>query len=253
MITKQTLKLWETLGKTIKRIEKHNAHQIDVDTAQQICRELYAELLSLEKEENTQTSEKENTKILENTNNPIKRQTEETLSEINIESKKDQIPMDAGIRPETEEESNVSDETILSKFEESKETLETVQQEIINEATPQTPPRNTEQPKSTTQRSLFETNEKSMTTNHNNNHIVGKIQSKPINDIKAAISLGDRFLFIKELFNGNADDFNQTIQQLNNQLDFDTAKTLLDNRNWDNENETVKFFYSIVQRKYLKI
>ncbi len=225
----------------------------------------------MEKEENTQTSEKENTKILENTNNPIKRQTEETLSEINIESKKDQIPMDAGIRPETEEESNVSDETILSKFEESKETLETVQQEIINEATPQTPPRNTEQPKSTTQRSLFETNEKSveslgeslgkniiskhesMTTNHNNNHIVGKIQSKPINDIKAAISLGDRFLFIKELFNGNADDFNQTIQQLNNQLDFDTAKTLLDNRNWDNENETVKFFYSIVQRKYLKI
>ncbi len=92
-----------------------------------------------------------------------------------------------------------------------------------------------------------------MTTNHNNNHIVGKIQSKPINDIKAAISLGDRFLFIKELFNGNADDFNQTIQQLNNQSDFDTAKALLNHRNWDNENETVKFFYSIVQRKYLKI
>ncbi len=107
MITKQTLKLWETLGKTIKRIEKHNAHQIDVDTAQQICRELYAELLSLEKVEKTEDTEEKETKIPSNTNQHIKQQAEETPAEIDVESKKD--------LPKAEEKSNDSNETILSK------------------------------------------------------------------------------------------------------------------------------------------
>ncbi len=266
MITKQTLKLWETLGKTIKRIEKHNAHQIDVDTAQQICRELYAELLSLEKVEKVEktidTEEKE-TKISANTNQHIKQQAEETPAEIDVESKKD--------LPKAEEKSNDSNETILSKIEALEETVETKTEESIKEEViPETTQTNTEQPKHKPQTSLFETNEKSVESlgeslgknivrkhesisTNTGNDIVGKFQNKPINDIKAAISLGDRFLFIKELFNGNADDFNQTIQQLNNQSDFDTAKALLNHRNWDNENETVKFFYSIVQRKYLKI
>ena len=79
-----------------------------------------------------------------------------------------------------------------------------------------------------------------------------QIGQKPVSDIKAAIGIGDRFLYIRELFNGNNDDFEQTITHLNSLNSFDDADSYLKkNFSWDDSKETVLNFVSVVRRKYL--
>jgi hypothetical protein len=90
-----------------------------------------------------------------------------------------------------------------------------------------------------------------ISNNHGENLLASKLKSKPITDIKTAINLGDRFLFIKELFRGNADDFNQTIKDLNNQQSYQDAINYLEKYNWGNDNKTVQNFQSIVQRRFI--
>lgn len=94
-------------------------------------------------------------------------------------------------------------------------------------------------------------NERLSSTNTPND-VASKISQKPINDIKAAIGIGDRFLYIRELFNGNNDDFEQTIQHLNSFTNFNQAQEYLDkNYSWDNNQETVTNFINVVKRRYL--
>ena len=283
MRTKQALNLWESLGKTLKRIDKHNAHQIDVDSALQLCRELYTELLHFTPETETRAGEEDmqsKTKAETVINNKVQGKVEE---ETPSEPEKPEESIDSSLILGTEPE-EIQEETQYSEKEEENVTAteeENIPETITEEPEEQiqetegtdpetetiqdTVPENTvpEQP----QASLFQTESKpkeslgeslgkdkvSMNETIGGNKekdLASKFQTKPITDIKAAISLGDRFLFIKELFNGNADDFNQTIQQLNNQRSVDEARNLLDERNWDEENETVRYFHSIIQRKY---
>ena len=42
-----------------------------------------------------------------------------------------------------------------------------------------------------------------------------KLQQKPITDLVKSIGLNEKFLFIKELFKNNSDDYNEAIQLLN--------------------------------------
>ncbi len=84
------------------------------------------------------------------------------------------------------------------------------------------------------------------------NDIASQIRQKPVSDIKAAIGIGDRFLYIRELFNGNNDIFESTITYLNSLNSFDAASSYLaDNFNWDSSEETVTNFVNVVRRKYL--
>ncbi|NLA25264.1 MAG: hypothetical protein GX879_09895 [Bacteroidales bacterium] len=81
--------------------------------------------------------------------------------------------------------------------------------------------------------------------------VATRLTAKPISDIKLAIGVGDRFLFIKELFNGDGDVFNNTIEHLNSLISIEDANSYLNNKfNWSSESNTVKHFMSIVQRKY---
>lgn len=47
------------------------------------------------------------------------------------------------------------------------------------------------------------------------NSVANKLQQKPLADIRAAIGINEKFLFINELFNGNLNEYNQAIQALN--------------------------------------
>lgn len=47
------------------------------------------------------------------------------------------------------------------------------------------------------------------------NSVANRLQQKPLADIRAAIGINEKFLFINELFNGNLNDYNQAIQALN--------------------------------------
>jgi len=78
-------------------------------------------------------------------------------------------------------------------------------------------------------------------------------QNRPVKDIKTAIGINDRFYFQRELFGGDADLFNSTIDKLNLMKDIESAEELLsDNFKWDESNEAVQSFKDIVRRRYIK-
>jgi hypothetical protein len=47
------------------------------------------------------------------------------------------------------------------------------------------------------------------------NSVANRLQQKPLADIRAAIGINEKFLFINELFNGNLTEYNQAVQALN--------------------------------------
>jgi hypothetical protein len=78
-----------------------------------------------------------------------------------------------------------------------------------------------------------------------------QFKSKPITDIKKAIPLNDRIWFTKELFNGNTDNFNSTIDKINQLNDLDDALTYIqDNHQWDSESQVVEKFLRVISRKF---
>lgn len=78
-----------------------------------------------------------------------------------------------------------------------------------------------------------------------------KLQNKPITDLVKAININDKFLFIKELFGGDADLYNQTIKHLNQAADLNEAIIYIhENFEWDADNETAMAFIDLVRRKF---
>ena len=76
--------------------------------------------------------------------------------------------------------------------------------------------------------------------------------SKPVNDIRKAMGINDRFLFQRELFKNNSELFNQTLDQLNKMKSLSDANNfLVSNFGWDSENEVVNSFMKIVKRRFL--
>jgi hypothetical protein len=278
METKHTINLWESLGKTLKRIEKHNAHQLDVDTALQQVRELYVEILTHKNEDEKKSDESviastQHQKIEKTAVPPVEKETENNKTEIKEDPQHNSTKIDT---IEEEEEIGLDADELFNrnpKPVEQEETQKPVEQEKAKET--EIKEHKEEKPAAsleTTQEqgslfrneakkpaeSLGETlgkDKKSMNESigKKDNPLANKFQAKPIADIRAAINLGDRFLFIKELFNGNSDEFNQTIDELNAKRSFDEAQAILNKYNWDTSNETVNYFLSIVQRKYIPI
>ena len=92
---------------------------------------------------------------------------------------------------------------------------------------------------------LSEVSKESFTRNDSITH-------KKIDDIKQAISLGDRFLFQRELFNNNGELMTKTIGYLNGLTSMDEALQYVNKKfNWDSENPTVERFLQILIRRYL--
>lgn len=81
--------------------------------------------------------------------------------------------------------------------------------------------------------------------------VSAKMQSKPINDINSAIGINDKFIFIRELFNGSKEHYMETIQVLNNFDTYENAlKFLNENFDWDNDNPNFERLKELVRRKY---
>src|SRR4030042_2682280 len=79
-----------------------------------------------------------------------------------------------------------------------------------------------------------------------------RLQTKPISNIQNAIGLNDKFLFINELFNGEADKYNETIEILNNATNFNEAYNyLVENFQWDMDSELVKKILDLIRRKLI--
>ena len=75
---------------------------------------------------------------------------------------------------------------------------------------------------------------------------------KRIEDLKQGISLGDRFLFQRELFGQNGELMQKTLEELNKQADFDAAVSYLDRKfsAWDKESATYELFINVLHRRF---
>lgn len=244
------------LKDTVHRIKEQHAHQIDIDAALQQIRDIYLEVLKL----GVSTSDKKTERPIElipegpSPKEKAEKQEEkvsEQESETTEMSKKPAPPKDS---PKEEERASIPRKK--------------------KEETPEKP--RPEKKKKTAQTSLFGNNGNSGHTEESATigeslgkdkqsvndiiaqkksrpDIASKLQAKPVNDIKSAIGLGDRFMYIKALFDGSADLFHKTIEDLNAMQDYEEADNYLkSNFEWNENDTTVQNFKKIVARKYIK-
>ncbi len=71
-----------------------------------------------------------------------------------------------------------------------------------------------------------------------------------VEDIKKAISLGDRFLFQRELFNGNGELMTKTIEALNKLSSLDEAMSYIERFGWNKESNAYELFTNILKRRW---
>ena len=79
------------------------------------------------------------------------------------------------------------------------------------------------------------------------------VYGKAVDDIRLAISLGDRFLYQRELFGQNAELMQRTLNELNELNSFDEAIRYISRFNWDTESSTYKQFLVTLHRRFGKI
>ena len=82
-----------------------------------------------------------------------------------------------------------------------------------------------------------------------------QLSGSNVNDIKQAITLNDKLLYIKDLFNGYSLAYSEAIDILNRFSGFDEAAAFLNKNyalknNWESKLETVEKFYTLLKRRY---
>lgn len=73
----------------------------------------------------------------------------------------------------------------------------------------------------------------------------------PVTDIRKAISIGDRFLFQRELFIGNGEVMNKTIDALNELNEMEEAMAYINSHfSWDKESQAYGLFINVLKRRF---
>lgn len=71
-----------------------------------------------------------------------------------------------------------------------------------------------------------------------------------VTDIRHAISLGDRFLFQRELFGGNGEAMQKALNDLNDCKDLAGAIAYIDKLGWNKESSTYELFINVLHRRF---
>ena len=75
-------------------------------------------------------------------------------------------------------------------------------------------------------------------------------KTRPVNNLKDAIGINDRFFFVREVFGGDQDLYSKTIDELNSSLSIDMAREIiLSATSEDSESEAINQLMEIVKRK----
>lgn len=77
------------------------------------------------------------------------------------------------------------------------------------------------------------------------------LQTKPLANLSEAIGINDKFLFIREIFSGDAQVYNEAILKLNSALSFDDARALVSAYTRDDTDaDAVKQLMDLLKRKF---
>lgn len=84
---------------------------------------------------------------------------------------------------------------------------------------------------------------------------IGKLQGEPVKDLRKAIGINDKYLFIKELFRNDEVAYERTIKTINAftilpEAEYWMQRELKYKLAWDDSNATVKSFYQLVKRRF---
>ena len=89
----------------------------------------------------------------------------------------------------------------------------------------------------------------------NSTSLVDKMQKQKIGSISKSISLNQRFVFIKELFEGNLDNYETALNSLDALTNWQDANQFIEEKlaqkhNWDISKDSVAEFTRIVERRF---
>ena len=74
---------------------------------------------------------------------------------------------------------------------------------------------------------------------------------KPVRDIMSTFTINDRFLFLRELFDGDDQRFNETIDSIQHMANMNQVENYIaDVLDWDHSNEVVKEFTRLVSLSF---
>ena len=125
--------------------------------------------------------------------------------------------------------------------EEEKETVTEPVQEAVSEPEPEPEPQPAPAPEPAPEKKPEPA--KSPTT--------GSLIGAPVKDIRQAISLGDRFLFQREIFGGNGELMQKTLESLNNLNSMQEATRYMDEHfSLDKDNPTTELFMNVMRRRF---
>lgn len=86
------------------------------------------------------------------------------------------------------------------------------------------------------------------------NRMSDQLHAQAISDLKSAISLNDKLLYVKDLFNGYSLAYSEAIEILNRFKSFEEAESFLKSyatkNNWKDKQATTDKFYALLHRKY---
>jgi hypothetical protein len=85
--------------------------------------------------------------------------------------------------------------------------------------------------------------------------VVEVLKQEPIKDLRKAIGINDRFVFINDLFRGDEAMYERSIKTINGFYIFPEAeywinRELIVKLGWNKEHEIVKHFYQLVKRRF---
>ena len=85
--------------------------------------------------------------------------------------------------------------------------------------------------------------------------VASRFHQNSVSDLKSIISLNDKLLFIKDLFNGYSLAYSEAIELVNRYDSFDAADNFLKHNyaiknKWESKPETVEKFYEILSRRF---
>jgi hypothetical protein len=83
--------------------------------------------------------------------------------------------------------------------------------------------------------------------------VASSITDIPVADIWSAITINERFLFIRELFGNDPEEFKNTVTLLNSLGSWESARKFMSDRfEWDKNNPVAIDFLNVVRRRFLK-
>ena len=85
--------------------------------------------------------------------------------------------------------------------------------------------------------------------------VMHALKDTPIRDLRKAIGINDRFVFINELFRGDEPMYERSIKTINSfniyaEAEYWMNRELKIKIGWDDTRETVKHFYQLVKRRF---